>query len=259
MKVFITHFIIFATQRTGSTVLARTLDKHPEIFCAGELFHEDNNIYHLEWRFPSWALSGKNKILRKINKGSAVFQVINYPNMRLRAIPHIKKFYQTIEAHEKARGFKLMIAHMRTMPYLWNYLKAKNTKVIVLIRKNIFKTALSHLIKDVTRIAHLTETLVEHTMVRIAPAKLLKYMHRLEKVNKQLIDYTESMDRIVLYYEDFDQWNDVLNKVFNFLEVSNVTLPPVLTKLSTKDWREEVTNYVEIEKLIQENNYTQYL
>src|SRR4051812_39716058 len=254
-----TPFIIFTAQRTGSTVLARTLDEHPEIFCAGELFHKDNDIHHLEWRFPSWALSGKNKILGKINKDTPILQLINYPNMWLRAIPHVKKFYQTTEANEKARGFKLMITHIRTMPYLWNYLKANNTKVIVLIRKNIFKTALSRLKKNVTHVPHVTGTLVEHSKVHISPAELLQHMHRLEKVNLQLIDYTEGMDRIILYYEDFDQWNNVLNKVFNFLEVSNVTLLPVLSKLSTKEWREEVKNYIEIEKLIRENNYTQYL
>ena len=209
-KSYLTPFIIFTTQRSGSTVLARTLDEHPEIFCAGELFHENNDIHHPEWYFPSWALSEKNKILRKVDK------IINYPNLRLRAIPHVNKFY-TKKNHEKARGFKLMITHMRSMPFLWNYLKQNNIKVIVLIRKNIFKTALSRLRKDETRVPHVTNKFTESPKLRIDPEKLLKQLHALEKTNKQLLDYSKGMDRIILYYEDFSQWDEMLNKVFTFL------------------------------------------
>ena len=246
------RFIIFTTQRSGSTVLTRTLDEHPEIFCAGEIFHEVNDIHHAEWHFPSWALSEKNKTLRKFDK------IINYPNLRLRAIPHVKKFYAASVKGEKARGFKLMVSHIRTMPFLWNYLKAENVKVIVLIRKNIFKTALSRLRKDETRLPHLAGGQIESKSLRIAPEKLLRQLNYLENVNKQLLDYSEGMDRIVLYYEDFDEWNKMLDKVFNFLKVSNLTLQPVLNKLSRKDWREEVKNYQEIEQLMKEHNYTQY-
>jgi hypothetical protein len=178
--------------------------------------------------------------------------------MRLRAVPHIKKFYGAGKSPEKARGFKLMVSHMRTMPFLWQYLKETKVKVIVLIRKNIFKTALSRLRKDQTRLPHAIVTLAENTKIQIMPGKLLKQLHYLETVNKQLLDYSENMDRLILYYEDFPQWSDMMHKIFEFLHVSDITLKPVLSKLSNKDWREEVSNYQEIEKLMQENNYTQY-
>jgi len=246
------RFIIFTTQRSGSTVLTRTLDEHPEIFCAGEIFHEINDIHHPEWHFPSWALSEKSKTLRKFDK------IINYPNQRLKAIPHVKKFYAATEKGEGARGFKLMVSHIRTMPFLWNYLKEEKVKVIVLIRKNIFKTALSRLRKDETRQPHIAGGQVESKSIRIAPEKLLRQLNYLENVNKQLLDYSEGMNRIVLYYEDFDKWDEMLDKVFSFLQVSKLTLQPVLNKLSRRDWREEVKNYQEIEQLMKEHNYTQY-
>jgi len=246
------RFIIFTTQRSGSTVLTRTLDEHPEIFCAGEIFHEINDIHHAEWHFPSWSLSEKNKTLRKFDK------VINYPNQRLRAVSHIKKFYAAAEPGEKARGFKLMVSHMRTMPFLWDYLKKENVKVIVLIRQNIFKTALSRLRKDKTRMPHLSGAQIDSTSIRIAPEKLLKQLNYLENVNKQLTEYSEGMNRLILYYEDFGAWDIMLNKVFDFLHVSGFTLQPVLNKLSNKDWRGEVKNFQEIEQLMKEHNYTQY-
>jgi Sulfotransferase family len=248
-----TNFIIFTTQRSGSTVLTRTLDGHPEIFCAGELFHESTDIYHPEWHFPVWALSQKSKMLRKFDK------ILNYPNLRFRAIPHIKKFFNSPGSNEKARGFKLMISHMRSMPNMWDYLKKDNAKVIVLIRKNVFNTGLSRLRKDETRVPHAAGTVTVTEKFRVAPNKLLKHMQYLEKVNQELLDYTRDMPRIVLYYEDFGNWDAMMNQVFSFLEVGPQTLPPVLKKIGGTSWRDDVTNYEEIEKLLKENNYNQYL
>jgi len=95
---------------------------------------------------------------------------------------------------------------MRTMPFLWDYLKKENVKVIVLIRQNIFKTALSRLRKDKTRMPHLSGAQIDSTSIRIAPEKLLKQLNYLENVNKQLTEYSEGMNRLILYYEDFGAW-----------------------------------------------------
>ena len=81
------NFIIFTTQRSGSTVLARTLDKHPEISCAGELFQASKEIHHPEWHFASSGFNSKNHTVQRLNK------IINYPNIRFRSMPHIKKFF----------------------------------------------------------------------------------------------------------------------------------------------------------------------
>lgn len=250
-----TPFIIFTTQRSGSTVLTRTLDEHPEILCAGELFHEINDIHHPEWHFPSWGFSENNKKLRKIDK------IINYPNVRIRAIPHLKKFFQASEKKENARGFKLMISQIRTMPHLWKFLKDNNTKVIVLIRRNIFKTGLSRLRKDITRLPHIDQKIQieKNDQFYIHPGKLLRHMRFLERVNRELIERTEGMDRVIIYYEDFGQWNELMEKLFDFLKVEKLALKPVLNKIGGKDWRKEVSNHDEIEKLLKENNYSQYL
>lgn len=249
-----TQFIIFTTQRSGSTVITRTLDEHPEIFCAGELFHEIDDIHHPEWHFSSWGFSENNKKLRKIDK------IINYPNIRLRGVPHLKKFFSADAKGESARGFKLMISQKRSMPHVWNYLKENNTKAIVLIRKNVFNTGLSRLRKDVTRLPHVErEKSVSHEKIYIPPAKLLRHMTFLQKVNDELIELTESMDRLIIYYEDFARWDELMEKLCRFLNVEVVPLPPALKKIGSKNWKLEVSNPEEIEKLLIENNYSEYL
>lgn len=250
-----TSFIIFTTQRSGSTVLTRTLDQHPEVLCAGELFHEINRIYHPEWHFPFVGITAKNKQLRNIGK------IMNYPNLLFRAISHIKKFYQADSKDENARGFKLMYSQIKCMPHLWNYLKDNNIKVIVLIRKNIFKTGLSRLRMKITHLSHSEQKnqAIGNKQFYINPVKLLKHMQYIEKINRELIAKTDEMDRIIVYYEDFEQWKDLMEKICRFLKVERLSLQPALNKISGKDWKNEVSNHEEIEKFLKEKNYSQYL
>jgi len=131
------HFFILTAPRSGSTVLTRTLDQHPEIFCAGELFHPGDEIYHAEWHFPFWGTKKKKGISRKF------FSITNYVNGYLFAVNHIKRFYAAREQNKKIRGFKLMIAHVKDFPTVWNYMRQNNFKVIILTRRNTFREALS--------------------------------------------------------------------------------------------------------------------
>src|SRR3982751_3669000 len=103
-----TKFVILTTQRSGSTVLTRTLDKHPEIFCAGEIFLEAKaGVHHPEWHFSPWRIVGKKQ--SKLNKA------INYINLKLNAIKHIKAFYADAQGIN-AKGFKLMYSHTKSAP-----------------------------------------------------------------------------------------------------------------------------------------------
>src|SRR3954464_11657072 len=118
-----TKFVILTTQRSGSTVLTRTLDEHPEIFCAGEIFLETKKgMHHPEWHFPTWSIVDKKQ--SKLNK------VINYVNLKLNAIKHIKAFYADAPECLRAKGFKLMYSHIKSTPFIWDYIKKNDLKVI---------------------------------------------------------------------------------------------------------------------------------
>lgn len=249
-----TRFVIFTTQRSGSTVITRTLDNHPEVFCAGEIFQTSNDIHHPEWHFSSWGIHSKSHAVQRLNK------IINYPNLRFRSIPHIEQFYNANEKGEKARGFKLMFTHMKTAPYIWQHLKNTDTKVIVLIRKNVFKTTLSRYRKAENRVAH-TDTGVTAPVINfhVPGEKLINQMQELEKVNRQLDKFSEGMNRLVIYYEDFYAWDTLMGKVQKFLNVSPINMAPVLRKVGTGKWQDEVENFSEIERLLKQNNFTQYM
>src|SRR5436190_22682658 len=124
MKSIKQDFIILTAPRSGSTVLTRTLDQHPQIFCAGELFHPSDKIYHPEWHFPFIGRKKKKGFSRKI------FAVTNYIKGYFSAVKHIKKFYSDRDEKE-IRGFKLMIGHTKDFPIAWDYLRKNDFKIIV--------------------------------------------------------------------------------------------------------------------------------
>ena len=110
-----------------------------------------------------------------------------------------------------------MFTHIKTAPHLWQYLKQSNTKAIVLIRRNVFKTTLSRYRKAENRVAH-TATNVNAPSIRFTvPGELLiKQMRDLERVNKNLLQFSEGMDRLVIYYEDFGNWDSMMENIQRF-------------------------------------------
>lgn len=246
-----TRFVILTTQRSGSTVLTRTLDEHPDIFCAGELFHESKaGVHHPEWHFPNWKLVGI--------KGSKLNKLINYPNLKLNAAKHLQTFYKD-DGTVKAKGFKLMYSHIKSAPFIWNYIVSNNIKVIVLIRSNTFKMALSRYRMEKTGTAHSQDGNVSSSSITVPAEALLKQTLQLQNVNEKLLSLSEKTNRLVLHYEDFGNWTTLMQNVDEFLNVPFFDAKPVLKKVSRDNWKEEVKNHKEIENVFKQNNAEKYL
>ena len=246
-------FLIISTPRSGSTVLVRSLDEHPEIFCAGEIFNTSNDIHHSEYHFPSWGFDSTNHSILTLNR------FINYPNHRFRSIPHVKKFYNSNTKGEKTRGFKLMLSNIKSAPYLWQYIKNENVKAIVLIRKNVFKTIISRHRKNANRIPHITEGKAPSIFFKLPVANLIDQIKILEAANENLLQCSEQMNRIILHYEDLFNWDETMNSIQKFLSVNIIALPAVLKKISAQRWQDEIENYTEVEKLMRQNGFEKYL
>src|SRR5258706_3372240 len=214
-------FFILTATRSGSTVLTRTLDRHPEIFCAGEIFHPSEKIYHPEWHFPFWGKKKKKGFSRKI------FAVSNYINGYLSAVGHLKKFYTAKEENKKVRGFKLMIGHIKDFPSAWKYLRQHDFKVIVLTRKNTFREALSSFRARQTGVFHTPDdTTVSEKKVYVNAALLKKRVDELETINRSILALSEGMNCLAITYEEFDDWNKMLYKIFDFLNVTQLEMQP---------------------------------
>lgn len=247
-----TKFVVFTTPRTGSSLLIKTLDTHPEIFCAGELFFFKGDIYHTEYQYPFWHFP----FSAKLN------YLINYPKIFLTLNNFLNKFYHKNNTGSiKAKGFKLMHFQTYYTPGILNYIKKNNIKVIVLIRKNILRNTLSDLRARSTKVYHNNRdaTTLTIPMFKVDVHELERKMLQIDGFNKQLERSTVNLNRKIVYYEDFGNWEETISGVLNYLDVTDVPLKPALKKLNPDKLEDMIENYPEVSRWLSENNFAQYL
>jgi hypothetical protein len=246
-----TKFIVFTTPRTGSSLLIKTLDSHPEIFCGGELFFFKGDIYHNECRYPFWKLP----VSSKLN------YLINYPKIYFTLPGFLDKFYKTNDASVKAKGFKLMHFQTYYTPGIFSYLKQRNVKMIVLIRKNILRNTLSDLRARSTKVYHNEGDVATITIPKfhVDVNELGKKMKQIESFNKQLENSTENLDRKIVYYEDYENWDETISEVLNYLNVTDVPFRDASKKLNPDGLEDMIGNYTEVAHWLNANGYAKYL
>lgn len=245
-----TKFVIFTTPRTGSTLLIKSLDNHPDVFCAGEVFFFKGAIYHNEWRYP----------FIKLPIGSKLNYLVNYPKIFLSLKNFLNKFFNTNQKGEKARGFKLM--HFQTLytPGIFDYLKNNDVKVIVLIRKNILRNTLSDLRARATKVYHNEKGAADNIpKFKVDLNELGKKMKQIEGFNVQLEKASEGLNRKIVYYEDFEQWESTLSGVLQFIQVADIPVKAVSQKLNPDKLEDMIENYTEFCQWLNDNAYSKYL
>ena len=247
-------FIIFTLPRTGSTLLSKSLNKHPEIFCDDEIFHFSFRDYFSPYQFRFWKFRFLSK---KIN------YVINYPRTFLILKNFLDKFYANAPGeHFKARGFKLMYYQTLYTPGLLSYLRRNHVKIILLLRENIFRNALSDLRARSTGIYHYqneTEPALNGLpKLYVDTASLQNKMLHIIDQNKKLEDIMGSMNNIKIRYEDFSDWDNTMKRITAFLGVSTQQIPAGTKKLNPVKLEDMVENYDEVTSWLRKNNYAEY-
>ena len=247
-----TKFVVFTTPRTGSSLLIKSLDAHPEIFCAGELFFFKGEIYHNESRYHFWRLSF---LSNKLN------YVINYPKLLFSLKSFLDRFYTSKDTSLKAKGFKLMHFQTYYTPGIFQYLKTQHVKVIVLIRKNVLRNTLSDLRARTTKVYHNENegAVAVIPKFKVDINELGIKMKQIEGFNKQLLNATEGLDRYIIYYEDLEHWDNTLSGILSYLQVSDYPIKPASKKLNPDNLEEMIDNYDEVSKWLNENGYGKYL
>ncbi|MEO8116055.1 MAG: sulfotransferase [Bacteroidota bacterium] len=243
-------FVIITLPRSGSTVLVKTLDRHPQVFCAGELFYFPGKIYHTECQFPFWKIK---TFSNKIN------YLINFPNVLFRLGYFMKNFYNHQNPGYKAVGFKMMYQHILYMPGIMNYLKRNKIKVILLTRENLLRNVLSDMKARETGVYH-----NEPGSGKIAGKKLhvdlellSEKMKETGKWAKKLEAVSVGMDTLKIDYADFTNWEELTDKIFDFLEVSREKIPPAAQKLNPPALENMIDNFEEVKQWAFANGYSE--
>lgn len=246
-----TKFVIFTLPRTGSTLLSKSLNKHPDIFCDDEIFHFAFRDYFSpnQFRFIKIKLFPK-----KIN------YLINYPLTALKMKGFLDNYFTNKSGENfKARGFKLMYYQTFYTPGLLSYLKKNNIKIILLLRENILRNALSDLRARSTGIYHNQEDNEEQraqlTKLKVNTGDLQQKMNDIIRQNNKLAETVKDMDFIKIHYEDFADWENTMKKLENFLGVPAASITAGAKKLNPDNLQDMIENFSEVNDWLQQNNY----
>lgn len=247
------NFIIFGTQRTGTILLVRLLDSHPDVICMGELFHDADYSGHVKLPVPRYIKYRNSSIRRKINylirKNSSIE---NY----------LASLESTYRGEQSAYGFKLMVNQLHKNPHLYKYLDDNNFKIIQIVRSNVLKVYLSLLRARLTGV-YVSKDKSEKIKFEVPTDKLFENLEQLEKINEEIIGLGDllKLEYHTLGYEDLvaDQDKEMM-RLFSFLGVDkNIKVHAKTRKLSSDKLSDIVENYDEVANALMGTKFEQYL
>jgi LPS sulfotransferase NodH len=213
------RFIILSQYRAGSTMLCRSLDKHPELTVAQEILHLKHKKM-IEWRKP---------IVEKIG--------------------HFTQNKEFVElAFERINGFKIMLPQLPRDSEIWNYLiSIPDLKIIFLERINVLESMISFkasMISDVWQKEH--EEFHNINPFYIDPKDLECELENLIEMTNYYSNLFRQKDMLCLQYEKLIyNWKFEIANVQKFIGVEPISLDQDLKKL-TNNYKFLVINYKEL-------------
>jgi len=239
-------FVILATQRSGSTLLVRSLDLHENILLSGEIFYVGSGIHHPENQFRYFKVPLVNNRYQFI---------LNVPRLAFSYKSHLRNYFDKLEkTGVSAVGFKLMVSQMKYMPGFISFCRKEDIKPIVLIRKNSADVVFSSFVAKSTGHYHSNEKQKqspESTKLFFEPKLFLQQIKIVEGVNSMLKKISENTSGLTIYYEDFAEWDQLIAEICKFLVIDFQAIPQALKKLNKGNTYEKlITNYSSLISLL---------
>jgi LPS sulfotransferase NodH len=240
-------FIILTTQRTGSTLLWQFLNLHPQIDGHGEVFLK------MMKREDSF-----NAYINGLRLGG-VKKVFFYKEL-------IDEFFIHLENHAppetRAIGFKLMYNQLN--PKLKSYLIKNDFGILHLIRKNYLKIIISRESAQKRSFYHAKkDNEIEKIKVDLNTNLLLQALDQISAEVDKCKNEFSSCNYQEVFYEDFvsDRKSESL-KILQFLNLPDLDLGNQefpLMKINSDKLPEIIENYSNVESLIRNSKYSEFL
>ncbi len=224
-----TKFVILGYPRTGSNLLMTTLNKHPNVFCYGEIF---NNREVRDWDIP-YVFRSPFELKKKDENP------VEYAR---------KKIFGEYPVDVKAVGFKLFYHHARKEreEEVWEFLKNdKRIKIIHIVRKDLLRAFVSHaLAKETGKFVNKSGG---KSGVRKITLDLNECENYFEKTTKNIREFDRFFSEhsvLKIFYEnlsgDFDK---TISEIEEFLGLEKMKLSAGTKKQGAYSLSEVVTNY----------------
>jgi LPS sulfotransferase NodH len=241
-------FCILGIQRTGTTLIRTTLNSHPCIRCAGEVFKLKS------WR--SSAYEGELGYSKYINE--SLTRKIRHHVAKNSLAQEYLEFLYGVEGYE-AIGFKLMHNQLKQFPQVVPYLKSNDVKVIHVIRENVLKTWVSRR-AAVARGYHSTQA-VGKIKMEIPTANLVKNLNRLSVDSQRWADiFSRTPNYISVCYEEFvNNRKRECGRLCGFLGVEAQEMESSLVKLTSDNLSDVIANYDEVRECLVGTPYEDFV
>lgn len=211
-------FIILSHQRSGSTLLTRSLNSHSLLRVEDEIFH------------PTW-----HSILKWRNENLGI---------KYEPISNLKNYEEFIlDVFSNLDGFKVLNTNPVDIDKLIDVINKYNIFVIILKRKDLIKSIISAELCKITNVwqnedfvtkQNKCEIHIQPEEIEIQINKINNFYIKLEKINNNMK---------ILYEDLISDWDFTIEKILNKIEIQNELIPMKLGKL-TEDY--QISNYKEI-------------
>lgn len=253
------RFCIVGTQRTGTTFLRTSLDSHPSILCAGELF--------LGRAWPIGILQNQEKLFKGGYWQHARHGFFNTFESLLQRKRSIYRFLDGFYDQDgfNAVGFKLMLSQLNSHISLTTYLRQRSIKILHLTRNNVLATLISRARARHTGTYHLSKIETDHANVRsLVYLDEVSLLHRLRQVKDENRALRALFSNSPLYlnisYEDFCSGDSRCRAaIFNFLNVDNYPLSSKLEKIVNGTLKDVIENSDNIYSIVKNSEFANCL
>lgn len=235
-------FVLLATQRTGSSVVWRTLDSHSSVYARGEMFMK--GMEHPESYAASLGRPGQ-RLFARLAPGWSVRR-------------YLDRFYSD-RSGVAAIGFKLMYSQLR--PEVWSWLDGHGANVLHLVRRNPLKILISKAAAEATGRRHLEPG--EQHAPRPVALDVASLGTRLDRIISQVESHRArivALNHLEITYEELlDEPQALFDRCFRFLGVEPEPVELALRKLTPNTLREALANYGEVADALENTPHAELL
>lgn len=252
MEASVKKFVVVGTQRTGTTLVTTSLNSHPAIHCAGELF---------KMRRPHGSVDVLDSGYRAYIDTALHLRVADF-FFRGRLVPaFLDRFFE--QPGFKAVGFKLMNNHTypREFASLIPYLIRRHISVIHMVRDNVLKTHLSRLAAQRRRVFHATKKPTDLPKLNVSTVDLELKLSRIEAQGTRLKQlFQGNVPYVAVTYEGYiaDSEKEV-QRLLSFLGVPSAPLRSPLVKVSPEDLSQIVENLDDVRRCLDGTRYSKWV
>lgn len=240
-----THFVVFTTQRSGSTWLMSVLNALDGVSAQGELFLPRSRSPETRWdsdfSIPRYVES------RETHGSVRPFSVFRY--------------LAALYGGEGTIGFKLMYSQLRRYPEILAYLMRRRIRVVHLVRRNHLDVLISFAVKNEIGKAHILSAEDRPSGVRVAlnTERLVRDLRKLELKHSagRTVLRLARLKHIEVGYEDLVADPAQFDRVREFLSLPGDTGLPESNILKTRTGRQQqvVENYDQVRAVLQGSRF----